>query len=119
MAARDFGGLLKIAGLRPLTVGDSMRLVNADIGMDPAARRGLLGSISASGLDVKAPASRLPYVVGGGIAGRAAASALGAGGLLRGLSAIGGAIAGGRMYDRLYPDASQRRYAPGFVQKLV
>lgn len=114
MNCRNFTGLLKIAGLRPYTVGDFMHAWNADLDADQQARRSAFGAINSHGIDVKQPASRLPYVLGGGIVGRQAAKYLGAGPFWKNVATVGGALIGNNMYNNRYGPV--RKVAPGIVR---
>lgn len=112
---RNLSGLLKIAGLQ--TVGDFMHAWNADINANPAVRRNAFNRINAFGIDVKQPASRLPYILGGGVVGRAAASYFGAGSFGRNLATVGGALYGNHLYNNKHPDKWTQKIGGGLVYR--
>ena len=112
-ATRDFRGLLKFAGIPQWTVGDFMRSWNADISSNPWTKREAFDRVNRAGIGVNAPASRLPYVLGGGIVGRAAASYLGAGPLMKNVATVAGAMVGNSSYNRSRPANA----APGLVYR--
>lgn len=122
---RDFSGLLKMAfwpqpnqpAPQPQTVGDFMHSWSANLNANPAVRRDAFDRINAAGLDVKQPASRIPYILGGGIAGRAAASYLGAGPFLKNVATVRGALFGNSLYKKHNPDPRNMPYAPGVVYR--
>lgn len=115
---RNFEGLLKIAGLQPVqTVGDFMHSWNANLNANPSVRRSAFDRINNAGIDVKQPASRLPYVLGGGIIGRQAAAYLGAGPFMKNVAMIGGALAGNSVYNKRNPDPRYEKVAPGIVRR--
>ena len=94
----DYRGLMKIAAAK--TVGDFMNFANQDFSLSPFTRRAMFDQINRSNVDVKSPASRLPYIIGGGIAGSYVSKWLGMGSTL---GMIGGAIAGNSLYNRQNP----------------
>lgn len=115
---RDFRGLLKIASMfPPQTVGDFMHSWNSDLNANINQRRNVFDKINRAGLDVKQPASRIPYIVGGGIIGRAAASYLGGGSTMKGIATIGGALYGNHLYNKNHPDPTIRHVAPGVIHR--
>ena len=111
---RDFRGLMKIA-FQGQTVGDFMNSWNANLNANPSIRQDAFGKINAAGLTVGQPASRIPYVLGGGIAGRAAASYLGANPFWKNVATVGGAMLGNHMYNKNNPDPGMQPFAPGLV----
>lgn len=113
---RDFRGLLKMA-FAGQTVGDFMHAWNANLNANPAIRQDAFNRINNAGLDVKQPASRIPYVLGGGLAGRAAASYLGANPFWKGVATVGGAIYGNRLFNRNNPSPGNMPAAPGYVYR--
>lgn len=113
---RNFEGLLKIAGLQPVqTVGDFMHSWNANLNADPNVRRSAFNRINNAGIDVKQPASRLPYVLGGGIIGRQAAKYLGAGPFMRNVATVGGALVGNSMFNAR--NSRVEKVAPGIIRR--
>lgn len=116
-APRDFRGLLKIADLQFQTVGDFMHSWNADINADQDVRRSAFDRINGSGTDVKSPASRIPWILGGGIAGRQAAKYLGANPFWRNVATVGGALIGNGMYNDRHPDFRNQKIAPGMINR--
>lgn len=102
---RNLAPLMKIAGFESpsTTVGDFMNRWNADIYANQSARRSAFDRINAAGIDVKQPASRLPYIIGGGVIGRAAASYLGANPFWKRVATIGGAVYGNKLYNKEHP----------------
>jgi len=108
----DFSGLLKIANLSAFspvpTVGDAMNAMNANIYMNPVFRRDMLDSINQAGLNVKEPASRIPNVVGGALAGYYGMNALGANRFWRGVGAVGGALYGNHLFNKANPDPNRQ-----------
>jgi len=111
---RDFRGLLKLA-FAGQTVGDFMHAWNADLGADPSVRNSAFGKINSSGIDVKQPASRIPYILGGGVAAGAAASYLGANPFWRGVATVGGALYGNHMFNKSNKSGGDFKVAPGLV----
>ena len=89
---------------------------NGDIRADANARRDAFGRINRAGLDVKQPASRIPYVLGGGLLGNQAAKYLGANRFWTGAATVAGAMAGNRAYNRANP-GKDLKVAPGMVVK--
>ena len=55
-------------------------------------------------MNVNAPASRLPYILGGGIAGNYVSKWLGVNNTL---GILGGALVGNSLYNRQYPDPNK------------
>lgn len=108
----DFSGLLKIANLSAFskepTVGDAMNAMNANIYMNPVYRRDMLDSINRAGLDVKEPASRIPSVVGGALAGYYGMNALGANRFWRNVGGVAGALYGNHLFNASHPDPNRR-----------
>ena len=106
---RDFAPLMELAGFwsPSTTVGDFMHRWDADINANPATRRNAFDRINNAGVNVKEPASRLPYILGGGIAGRAAASYLGANPFWKGVATVGGAMYGNSLYKKNNPKPNQ------------
>ena len=101
-------GLLKAAyRFGPVTVGDVMHRMDADLGADPVKRRRAFDYIIGSGLDVKEPAGRLAHVAGGGLAGHMIASYLGANRFWRNTAAVAGALLGNRAFNRAHPTKPQ------------
>lgn len=96
---RDYAGLMKVAQAK--TVGDFMNFANQDFSLNPFTRRAMFDQINRNHIDVKEKASRLPYILGGGIAGRYVANWLGLSSVLGG---IGGSIVGSSIYNRRHPD---------------
>lgn len=115
MKHRDFSGLLKIAYMEPprQTVGDFMNWWNGDIHADTNVRRNAFDRINAAGIDVKQPASRLPYIIGGGLTGGALSSYLGMSGTGRTLSVVGGALVGNHIYNKGNQDIRDYRFGNG------
>jgi hypothetical protein len=103
----DYRGLMKVAQAR--TVGDFMNFANQDFSLSPFTRRAMFDRLNANNVDVKEPASRLPYILGGGIAGNYVARWLG---LNNTVGMIGGAIVGNSLYNRRHPDPN--RLSGGF-----
>lgn len=115
---RNFEGLLKIAGLQPVqTVGDFMHAWNANLNANKDVRRFAFNRINNAGIDVKQPASRLPYILGGGIIGRQAASYLGASPFWKNVATVGGAMVGNKVYNNKNPDPFNRKIAPGVMYR--
>ena len=115
---RDFTGLLKLAGLQPVqTVGDFMHSWNADLYANQGVRRSAFNRINNAGVDVKEPASRIPYLLGGGIIGRQAAKYLGANPFWQNVATVGGVWAGNRMYNNRHPDPKFEKVAPGISRR--
>ena len=120
---RDFSGLVK-AAFGPYygpvgpqgTVGDFMAAWNSDRMADTSARRDAFDRINRAGLDVKQPASRIPYVLGGGAAARMAAKYLGFGPFWTNAATAAGALYGNSMFNRRNPDPHRERFAPGLVR---
>ncbi len=94
----DYRGLVKIAAAK--TVGDFMNFANQDFSLSPFTRRAMFDQINRNNVDVKENASRLPYILGGGIAGNYVAKWLGMNGTL---GTIGGALIGNSLYNRKNP----------------
>lgn len=113
---RDFSGLLKIA-FAGQTVGDFMNAWNSDLSANASVRQQAFQRINNAGLDVKQPASRIPYILGGGIIGNAAAKYLGANSFWRGVATVGGAMYGNSVYNKKHPGNWTRPYAPGVVYR--
>ena len=103
-----FGGLAK-AAFGMATVGDVMNAMNADYTCDVFRRRKAIDEINRRGIDVKTPASRLPYLLGGGAAGNFVAWYLGVGGVLRAVATAGGALIGNSVYNGRNPDPTSVR----------
>lgn len=101
---QDYEGLMKVAQAK--TVGDFMNFANQDFSLSPFTRRAMFDQINRNNVDVKEPASRLPYILGGGIAGSYVAKWLG---LNRPLGMIGGALVGNSLFNRQHPQ-------PGVLQ---
>ena len=115
---RDLTGLLKLAGLQPVqSVGDFMHSWNANLQADPNVRRSAFDRINRAGIDVKEPASRLPYVLGGGVIGRQAAKYLGANPFWKNVATVGGALVGNSMFNRKNPDPRNEKVAPGIIRR--
>jgi hypothetical protein len=115
---KDFSGLLKIAGVGySPTVGDFMNRWNGDINANPFQRSDAFSRINNAGLDVKQPASRIPYVLGGGVLGRAAASYLGANPFWKNVATVGGAMVGNSIYKKNNPDPRAMPVAPGVIRR--
>lgn len=121
---RDFRGLLKMAffgqpnqGFQQQTVGQFMNAWNANLNANTKIRHDAFQRINNAGLDVKQPASRIPYVLGGGVLGRAAASYLGANPFWKGVATIGGAMYGNSLFKKNNPDKSKMPAAPGYVYR--
>lgn len=112
---RDFSGLIKIAFGQ--TVGDFMNAWNSDLSANTSIRNQAFQKINRSGIDVKQPASRLPYILGGGVMGNAAARYLGANSFWRGVATVGGAMYGNHIYNKNNPKPWNRPYAPGVVYR--
>lgn len=100
----DYRGLMKIAQAR--TVGDFMNFANQDFSLSPFTRRAMFDQINRNHVDVKEPASRLPYLLGGGIAGNYVARWLG---FNKPLGMLGGALVGNSLFNRQHPQ-------PGVLQ---
>jgi len=88
---------------------------NANLNANPNIRRSAFDRINNAGLDVKSPASRIPYVLGGGIIGNQAAKYLGANPFWRGVATVGGAMYGNKMYNDRYPNPYNRKVGPGLI----
>ena len=101
---RDYEGLKKIAAAK--TVGDFMNFANQDFSLSPFTRRAMFDQINRNHIDVKENASRLPYILGGGIAGNYVSKWLG---FSQPLGMIGCAIVGNSLYNRQHPQ-------PGVLQ---
>jgi len=114
---RDFRGLIKIAFGPPQTVGQFMNSWNANLNANPALRQTAFNRINNAGLTVGSPASRIPYVVGGGLVGRAAASYLGANPFWKGVATMAGARYGNNLYNQNHPDPKMQKVAPGIVRR--
>ena len=105
-----FSGLLKIAGVelstfsKTPTVGDFMNSMNADIYMNPVYRRDMLDAINSAHLDVKQPASRIPSIVGGALAGYYGMNAVGANRFWRNVGGIAGGLYGNHLYNKEHPN---------------
>ena len=99
------------------TVGQFMNAWNANLNADTKIRHDAFQRINNAGLDVKQPASRIPYVLGGGILGRAAASYLGANPFWKGVATIGGAMYGNNLFKKNNPDPRKMPAAPGYVYR--
>jgi len=121
---RDFRGLLKMAffgqpnqGFQQQTVGQFMNAWNANLNANPSIRHDAFQRINNAGLNVKQPASRIPYVLGGGLLGRAAASYLGANPFWKGVATVGGAMYGNSLFKKNNPDPGMEPVAPGLVRR--
>lgn len=99
----DFSGLTKLA-FRMTTVGDVINAMNADMTANAFQRRQAIDEINRRHIDVKTPASRLPYLIGGGAAGNFIARYLGFGGVMRTVATMAGAAVGNSVYNRKHPD---------------
>lgn len=114
---RDFSGLVKVAfGWQP-TVGDFMNRWNGDINANANARADAFGRINRAGLDVKQPASRIPYVLGGGFLGNQAAKYMGSNKFWRGVATVAGAAIGNSYYRKNNPDPRAMPVAPGVISR--
>lgn len=107
-SSNDYAGLKKLA-FRMTTVGDVMNAMNADMTMDAFQRRKVIDEINSRRIDVKTPASRLPYLLGGGIAGNIVSRYLGAGGVLRSVGTVVGAAVGNSLYNSRHPSRNEFR----------
>ena len=114
---RDFSGLLKLAWMTQPTVGDVMNRWNADLNANQNVRADAFSRINNAGLTVKQPASRIPYVLGGGFLGNAAAKYMGANKFCRGAATVAGAMIGNNRYNKNHPDPRLRPVAPGVVSR--
>lgn len=90
---------------------------NSDIHADVSARRNAFDRINASGTDVKEPASRIPYILGGGLLGYQAARYMGAGWLGKAVGALAGARIGNGVYNSVAGDAGSSIVGPGLVNR--
>lgn len=114
---RDFSGLLKLAWMNQPTVGDFMNRWNADINANKGARQNAFDRINSAGLTVKQPASRIPYVLGGGFIGNQAARYMGANKFFRGAATVAGAMIGNSRYNKDHPDPRAMPVAPGVIRR--
>ena len=113
----DFSGLLKIAGFttglsfpsayKNPTVGDAFNAMNANLNMNPWARRSVFDQVNRAGIDVKEPASRISNVLGGALTGYFGANMLGANRFWRNTAAVGGALIGNSMFNNAHPDPNK------------
>lgn len=99
---QDYRGLRKIAQAK--TVGDFMNFANQDFSLSPYTRRAMFDAINRANVNVKEQASRLPYILGGGIAGNYVSKWLGMNGTF---GMIGGALVGNSLYNRQHPKPGQ------------
>ena len=113
---RNFEGLIKIA-FGTQTVGDFMNAWNADLSANPTFRQQAFAKINAAGLNVKQPASRIPYVLGGGVLGNIAAKYLGANSFWKGVATVGGALYGNSVFNKNHPNPAYQHVAPGVVRR--
>lgn len=104
---RDYSGLMKVAQAK--TVGDFMNFANQDFSLSPFTRRAMFDAINRQNVDVKATASRLPYILGGGIAGNYVAKWLG---MNSAVGMLGGALVGNSLFNRQNPDPN--KFSGGF-----
>lgn len=114
---RDFSGLLKFAWMNQPTVGDFMNRWNADLNANQNARATAFSRINNAGLTVKQPASRIPYVLGGGLIGNQAAKYLGANKFWRGAATVAGAMIGNNKYKKDNPDPRARPIGYGVISR--
>ena len=105
-------GLLKLAQFLP-SVGDVMNRVNADMTLSVQDKQNFVNSINRAGLTVNQPGSRIPYVVGGAIAGHSLAKYMGARPFWDGVYTLGASLYGNHLYNQQHP-ASQPIWAHPF-----
>lgn len=94
-------GLKKLAQYFP-TVGDVMNRVNADMTLSVNDKKNFVTAVNQSGMTVNQPGFKLPYVVGGGIAGHSLAKYLGAKPFWDGVYTLGGMLYGNGMYNQTH-----------------
>lgn len=94
--------LRKLAQYFPnvLTVGEVINRINADMMVDPKDKTSLVSQINSTGLTVNQPASRIPYLAGGFIAGKTLSKYLGARPFWDGVYTLGGMLYGNKMYNQ-------------------
>lgn len=97
----NFRGLIKIA--QSPTVGDVMSRINADLSLNSFDKRRLLDSVRGTGLPVSSPASRLMHVGVGAISGAVLSKYLGFSPFWRGVSTLGAAMYGNKVYNDKLP----------------
>jgi hypothetical protein len=99
--SNNFRGLIKIA--QAPTVGDVMSRINADLSLNSFDRRRLLDSIRGTGLPVSTPASRLMHIGIGAVSGAVLSKYLGFSPFCRGVSTLGAAMYGNKVYNDNLP----------------
>lgn len=102
---RNFTGLVKFAQWynNPPTVGEVLNRVNADLTLPTSAKRDFVSRVNESGMTVNQPGFRLPYIVGGAIAGHSIAKYMGARPFWDGVYTLGGALYGNSMFNKSHP----------------
>ena len=101
---RNFTGLVKFAQWysQAPSVGDVMNRVNADLTIPTDAKRNFVSQVNDAGLTVNQPGFRIPYLVGGAIAGHSIAKYLGARPFWDGVYTLGGALYGNNMFNKTH-----------------
>lgn len=94
--------LRKLAQYYPniLTVGEMINRVNADMTVDPKDKLTFVNRVNSTGLTVNQPASRIPYLAGGFIAGKTISKYMGARPFWDGVYTLGGMLYGNKMYNQ-------------------
>ena len=79
-----------------------MNRVNADMTLSVNDKHNFVTQVNQSGLTVNQPGFKLPYVVGGAIAGHSLAKYLGARPFWDGVYTLGGMLYGDNMYNKTH-----------------
>ena len=98
---RKLTGLRKLAQYFP-TVGDVMNRVNADMTLSVNDKHDFITSVNKSGLTVNQPGFKIPYLVGGAVAGHSLAKYMGARPFWDGVYTLGGMLYGNKMYNETH-----------------
>lgn len=101
MQSNRFNGLVKIA--QTPTVGDVMSRINADLSLNSFDKRKLLDSIRDTGLPISASGSRLMHIGIGALSGAVLSKYLGFSPFWRGVSTLGVAMYGNKLYNDSQP----------------
>lgn len=81
------------------TVGEVINRVNADLTLDSEDKAYFVNRVNQSGLTVNQPASRIPYLAGGFIAGKTISKYMKARPFWDGVYTLGGMLYGNKVYN--------------------
>ena len=79
-----------------------MNRVNADLSLSVNDKHNFFTAVNQSGLTVNQPGFKLPYVLGGAVAGHSLAKYMGSKPFWDGVYTLGGALYGSKMYNRTH-----------------